>query len=84
MRSDSLLLNLHYPSVSQKPNTYNQLESATAPSPLAVTLLCLRLAEIRPSTGLEWGPLSHQNKYKYRALGCSRTGFQSGPFNWCE
>lgn len=30
MRAGSLLLNLHYPPVSQKPNTYNQLEAAPA------------------------------------------------------
>lgn len=30
MRADSLLLNLHYPPVSQKRNTYNQLEAALA------------------------------------------------------
>lgn len=30
MRAGSLLLNLHYPPVNQKPNTYNQLEAAPA------------------------------------------------------
>lgn len=37
MGAGSLLLNMHYPPVSQKPNTYNQLEAAPA---LRFPLLC--------------------------------------------
>lgn len=32
MNCDSLPLYVHYPPVSQKPNTYNQLQAATGPA----------------------------------------------------
>lgn len=43
MRAGSLPLNLHYPPVSQKPNTYNQLEAAPA---LRFPLLCPRHSRV--------------------------------------
>lgn len=48
MRSDRLLLDLHYPPVSQKPNTYIQLEAATALPSLPYAVSTLGRVQARP------------------------------------